>query len=307
MPLFIMHRAGLASIRRRPVNSALGVTVRHLLILLACVLVSRASAEELQATVPVTTRDAYGAVVEAGMPVTVFRPSTAGRLAAVILSHGRPGPAQRGRMGRVKLSSVSTTLLGMGLVVIVPTRIGYGIASGPDPEFTVSCEQPRYFEALAAVADQISAAVSYARSLPFVDPDRVFLVGHSVGGAGTVAATVRNLPGVRASVAFNSGHGGRPLHHPGEPCAPGVLQSAFAKLGSAHSAIPLLWIHSEGDRTVSMAHAQNWFNAFATAGGRGEFRAFPAYRDDSHEWFASQPGQWRDTVRAFFEANGRAP
>jgi dienelactone hydrolase len=256
-------------------------------LLIPCI----ANAEEVVGAILVETRDAYGTEVKAEMPLTVFRPPGLGPFPVVILSHGRPSLTQRPRMGRVKLSSVSTTLLGMGLVVLVPTRIGYGIAAGPDPDFTVSCEQPRYQEAFSAVADQIEAAVAYARGLPYVDPEKVFLIGHSVGGGGTVAAAVRNLPGVRAAVAFNSAAGGRPQSHPGEPCSPQALQSAFMKFGSMHSNVPTLWIQTEGDRTISMAHARAWFNAFVGSGGQGEFQVYPAFREDSHDWFTNEPAQ----------------
>ena len=271
-----------------------------LLMMGACVLPLHA--EEF-ATLAVTTRDARGQVVEANIPVTVFRPPGEGPFPAVILSHGRPPAAQRPRMGRVKLSSVATTFLGLGMVVIVPTRIGYGAAGGPDVEFSVSCEEPKYPEALGAVADQIGSAVSYARSLSYVDGQQIFLVGHSVGGAGTVAAAVRGFPGVRAAVNFNGGHGGRPGSHPGEPCGTDVLRKTFGDLGGARSTVPLLWVHTENDELISMRYAQEWFAAFTVAGGRGTFTAFPAHRD-GHYWFSADPNSWRDAVRAFFVTNG---
>jgi dienelactone hydrolase len=300
-----------APVRRRPWlrwNGGSGIAVNHLRVIFAASVVTvylalvHAHAEELNSSVPVTVRDPIGAAHHAEMPITVFRPATTGPYAAVVLSHGRPDAAHRRNMGRVKLSSVSATLMGMGLVVVVPTRIGYGMASGPDPESSSSCEHPRYREALAVVADQISAAVSYTRGLPYVDPDRVFLIGHSVGGAGTIAAAVRDLPGVRAAIAFNSGHRGRPHQHAGEPCAPDELMSTFATLGQVQSPTPVLWIQTEGDRTFSMGHARKWFEAFVAAGGNGEFRAFPPYREDSHEWFAIRPDQWRDAVRDYLES-----
>lgn len=267
----------------------------------------RVHADELVAAVPVSTRDAYGAIVKAEMPVTIFRPPGPGPFSAVVLSHGRPASAKRPGMGRVKLSSVTMTLLGMGIVVVVPTRIGYGVAGGQDPEFTVSCEKPRYPEALSAVADQIAAAVAYTRGLEYIDPERIFLVGHSVGGAGTVAAAVRHLPGVRAAVAFNSGHGGRPQSNPGEPCAPQALKSTFAQYGSVHNAVPVLWVQTEGDRSFSMAHARTWFGAFVASGGQGVFLTYPASREDSHNWFEQQPAQWREAVHSFFVAQGLKP
>lgn len=289
-------------------SGCVGMAVRLLLLALALLsFLTQVRAEELVASVPVSTRDAQGKTVVAEMPITVFRPPNSGLFPAVVVSHGRPSAEKRQGMGRVKLSSVSAVLLGIGMVVVVPTRIGYGIAGGRDPEYTISCEEPRYAEALGAAADEIAAAVNYARSLPYVDPNRIYLVGQSVGGAGTIAAAVRNLPGVRAAVAFNSTHGGRPQQHPGEPCAPDVLKATFASYGSSHSNVPVLWIQTEGDRSVSMAHARNWFGAFADAGGQGEFQAFPSYRDDSHAWFANEPAQWRATVLHFFTANGLRP
>lgn len=310
------RRLNLPRLPSRPIRPCFKALLQRALsvAMTACVLqlaagcfAAKVHAEEAVTSVAVETRDAYGALVNAEMPVTVFRPSGPGPFPAVVLSHGRPPAAMRQRMGRVKLSSVTTTLLGMGLVVVVPTRIGYGIASGADPEFTVSCDEPRYAAALGAVADEIAAAVDYTRSLPYVDPGRIFLVGHSVGGAGTVAAAVRNLPGVRAAVAFNSTHGSRPKSNPGEPCSPSVLQSTFSEYGSKRSRVPLLWIQTEGDRSISMAYARSWFAAFAASGGHGEFQGFPADQEDSHDWFTRQPAQWRETVRQFLIAQGLPP
>ena len=270
---------------------------------------SNAAAAEEASTLHVRTRDALGSAVEADIALTILRPAGLGPFPAVVLSHGRPPEAVRKQMGRVKLSAAATTLLGLGLVVIVPTRIGYGVSAGPDVEFSVSCEQPQYAETFAAVADQIAATVEHARKLPYVDPQHIYLVGHSMGGAGTVAAAARGLPGVRAAAAFNSGQGARGRTHPGEPCGVPVLQSTFASLGGQRSPAPVLWAHTENDQQISLVHAREWFDAFIAAGGQGSFVAFPAYRADGHDWFIAEPGGWRDAVQSFFAANGlrRAP
>lgn len=261
-----------------------------------------ALAIETTFTIPIQTIDPFGVVVQAEMPLTVFQPVGKGPFPAVVLSHGRPSRLMRQTMGRVKLSSVSTAFLGEGFVVIVPTRIGYGIAKGPDVEDSVSCEEPRYSSTFAAAADQIAAAVAFARTLPYVDPERLLLVGHSMGGAATVAAGVRNLPGVRAVVSFNGGQGAR-VSNPGEPCKPDVLLMTFAALGTAKSSVPQLWIHTENDLQFSVSHAKSWFSAFRDAGGAGESKVFPPYRDDGHWWFQNEPIAWMETVRAFTVAN----
>ncbi|WP_298209858.1 alpha/beta fold hydrolase [Acidovorax sp.] len=274
-----------------------------LLLMASQVTCSSALAIESFATIPIKTTGPTGATVQAEMPVTVFQPIGQGPFPAVILSHGRPALLLRQTMGRVKLSSVATAFLGEGFVVIVPTRIGYGMAKGPDVEDSVSCEEPRYSDTFAASADQIAAAAAFARTLPYVDPERLLLVGHSMGGAGTIAAGVRNLPGVRAVISFNGGQGAR-LSNPGEPCRPDVLLKTFAALGKVKSPVPQLWIHTENDRQFSAAHARSWFSAFSEAGGTGELKVFPAYRDDGHLWFQNEPIAWLSTVRTFTAANG---
>ncbi|MCD6079612.1 MAG: dienelactone hydrolase [Ramlibacter sp.] len=269
----------------------------------AWIAVASSNAAESTATIRVKTADARGETFEVDMALTVFSPTGAGPFPAVILSHGRPGPSQRAAMGRVKLSSVATAFLGEGFVVVVPTRVGYGISKGPDLESAGTCEQPRYAGTFAAAADQVAAAAAFARTLDHVDGDRLFLVGHSMGGAATIAAAARNLPGVRAAVSFNGGQGGGASG----PCRPDALRKAFAELGGARAAVPQLWIHVENDRLLSTAHARSWFSAFEEAGGRGEINVFPSYRDDGHWWFGNEPAAWMPTVRAFFLAHGLRP
>jgi dienelactone hydrolase len=261
-----------------------------------------ASGVELTSSVPVKTRDAHGQAVTADLTLTVFRPPGGGPFPAVVLNHGRPGPTARQAMGRVKLSSVTTAFLGQGFVVVVPTRIGYGVAQGPDVEFSLSCDRPAYAASFAAAADQVQAAVTFARALPYVDPERLLLVGHSMGGAATITAAARNLPGVRAAVSFSGGQGARATT-PGEPCGADVLKETFAGYGAMKSPIPQLWIHTENDRQFSLARASEWFSAYQHAGGQGQLQVFPAFRDDGHWWFASEPHAWMPAVKRFFDTH----
>lgn len=273
------------------------------LALALCLAALAAHAEEVAATLAVATADARGQPVRADMALTLFVPPGKGPHPAVVLSHGRPGAAQRAGMGRVKLTAVTTAFLGKGFVVAVPTRIGYGATGGPDVESSLSCEHPAYPQTFAAAADQVEAAAKYVRTLPYVDRDRLFLVGHSMGGAATVAAAVRNLPGVKAAVAFAGGQGAQAAS-PGEPCGAAVLKDTFAAYGAARSPVPQLWMHVENDRQFSLAHARGWFAAFEQAGGKGQFSAHPAFRTDGHWWFASEPAAWMPEVLAFIEGHG---
>jgi dienelactone hydrolase len=253
----------------------------------------------IELAVEVTASD--GSRVAGRIPVTVYRPPGEGPFPAVVVSHGRPGMrAERERMGRVRMGSVATTLLGRNMVVLVPTRLGYGQTSTADPEFFVSCREPHYERAFAAGAEQVAAAVQYARSLPYVDAGRIYLVGHSVGGGITASAAARGLPGVRAAVLFSATHGGRDGQ---PPCREDRLQQTFASYGGTAVRVPQLWIYVENDDLVPAALARDWFNAYTAAGGAGSFRLVPAKRN-AHYWFLSEPGEWREAVFDFFTRHG---
>src|SRR5256885_15499430 len=60
------------------------------------------------------------------------------------------------------------------------------------------------------------AAYEYARALPYVDPHRMILAGHSAGGmVALFTAGVRQPEGLVAVLAFAAGRGGNPAPPPG--------------------------------------------------------------------------------------------
>src|SRR5256885_14670436 len=60
------------------------------------------------------------------------------------------------------------------------------------------------------------AAYEYARALPYVDPHRMILAGHSAGGmVALFTAGVRQPEGLVAVLAFAAGRGGEPGLPPG--------------------------------------------------------------------------------------------
>ena len=57
------------------------------------------------------------------------------------------------------------------------------------PSFRGGCGNPGYYEALFGEVDDIVSAYEYAASLPYVDPDRIYLGGHSTGGTRALLAS----------------------------------------------------------------------------------------------------------------------
>ena len=57
------------------------------------------------------------------------------------------------------------------------------------PSFRGGNGNPGYYEALFGEVDDIISAFEYAASLPYVDPDRIYLGGHSTGGTRALLAS----------------------------------------------------------------------------------------------------------------------
>ncbi len=57
------------------------------------------------------------------------------------------------------------------------------------PSFRGGNGNPGYFEALFGEIDDVVSAYEYAASLPYVDPDRIYLGGHSTGGTRALLAS----------------------------------------------------------------------------------------------------------------------
>ena len=179
--------------------------------------------------VPVTVMHEGRGEVRRDLPVTVFRDDARARAPFVVLGHGRAASATtNAAMGQVRYTANSRYLVTLGFTVFVPTRIGYGIAGGPDLEHTGDCRAKRYRPGYDAAAQQTRAVVAYARGRPDIDAAMGLVMGQSFGGTTAIAIAADPLPGVRAAVNFAGGGGGRPETHPGQPCAPQELTQLFA-------------------------------------------------------------------------------
>ncbi len=69
------------------------------------------------------------------------------------------------------------------------------------PSFRGGNENPGYEETLYGEIDDIYSALEYAKSLPYVDPERIYLAGHSTGATKALLASEYG-EGFRAVFAF---------------------------------------------------------------------------------------------------------
>lgn len=241
----------------------------------------------------VSAHDLNGVETEGEITITTFRPDGDGPFPLVVLSHGRDTKT-RAQTGRIRFESAARYFVRKGFAVAVPTRLGYGpTAALGDPETNGSkCSSARYEAALEASSSQIAATVKRLRQEPWIAPDRLLLVGQSVGGISTVAATALKIPGLIAAVNFAGGHGGSPDTHPGVPCNPPALEKLYGKFGKTASA-PMLWVYTENDLYFNPQHSQAWHTAFTAAGGRAEYRLLPAFGTNGHLLFSTGNNLWQ--------------
>src|SRR5256884_5238082 len=153
---------------------------------------------------------------------TILRPEGPGPFGAVILNHGVPvSDRERAGASSSDLLASAAVFAQRGYVVVLPLRRGFGATGGEFAEYTGSCSHPDYLGGEQAAAEDVMAAYEYARALPYVDPHRMILAGHSAGGmVALFTAGVRQPEGLVAVLAFAAGRRGNPALHPGVPRAP---------------------------------------------------------------------------------------
>jgi dienelactone hydrolase len=241
---------------------------------------------------------------EQKITVTIFRDDTKKSSPYILVNHGRSGNDRAREMyGRVNDKMLSEYAVKSGFVVIIPTRMGYGISGGPDAEYTGVCGSRNYKNGVQAVIDQSKQVLSYVFNLGYVDKKGIVL-GQSFGGLASIALSTQDIPGIVAAVNFaGGGDAGRPHTHPGNPCDAYLIENYFESLG-AQSKIPSLWLYSVNDKLWGEKLPKDWFTAFQKAGGKGRFVNLPAYKDNGHSIFTGNPESWKNHVEKFLKEIG---
>ena len=110
---------------------------------------------------------------------TLFRPEEAGEFPGIVLVHG--STAEGRKLGLYRL--LGHELAGRGYVVLSIDLRGYGDSDDP----------PRVDDASALdYPSDIVGAVDYLSAVASVDPGRIYVIGHSLGAAPTIAAGIRD-------------------------------------------------------------------------------------------------------------------
>jgi pimeloyl-ACP methyl ester carboxylesterase len=207
-------------------------------------------------------------------------PQGDGPFPLVLLSHGsNADAAARRRFTLLGYWNTARYFLNRGFAVLYVLRPSYGDSEGPYLEANApQCEQADHGPGFAAMADVIAAALAHAKGLPQADLSRIVLVGHSAGGAATVAMAARQPAGVVGYVNFAGGKGGGE-HTPYVPCRADNVERLFAGYAKT-TAVPSLWVYAPNDLYFGRDVGTRWHAAYQAAGGKAQFVVTEPTPDD---------------------------
>jgi dienelactone hydrolase len=252
--------------------------------------------------VEVSVQDLYGRREQGRIPVTIYRPQGEGPFPLVILNHGRASvPEKRANPARFRFEQQARYFVGKGLAVMVPTRVGYGQAmqSDFDPEYSGGCAHPRIEPMSLAASDQVLAVLAHARSLPFIDATRWWVVGQSVGGLTSVATVWRQPPGLQGGINFSGGTGGDPDGRPGRPCGSGQIAQLWRDK-AANARVPMIWFYWENDLFWGPENPRMWHRAWTEGGAQAQLRMFGPIGKDGHSGFNLDMDRWTPVLDDYF-------
>jgi len=231
------------------------------------------------------------------LPVTlptiayVVRPVGDGPFPLVVMNHGVSlNPQERSFFPLVEFRDAAMWFARRGNLVVAPTGSGYGAAALDAPERGLystffskigSCDNPNFHDAGLAVALIDKWIIDYMTDQKLIVPNSAVVVGQSAGGWAAIALSSKNLPSVKAIIAFAAGRGGRVGGKPNNNCAPDELVQATADFGRT-ARTPMLWIYIENDTFFGPALSKRMNEAYTQAGGSAEYHLLPPFGNDGH-------------------------
>ena len=194
------------------------------------------------------------------LTMRVCRPRTDAAARAVVINHATPDDdaSRQVMLAAACTSEVAQWFLARGYVVALPLRRGHG-APGPLAESPGPCATPNDVQAGLAGAADIAAVVDDLATLPFVQPNRMVVIGEGSGGWATTAYDSLPHPRVSALVSV----AGSPA---GPPCRADLLAYSAAYYATA-SNTPMLWIYAANDPVIPPKAAGAIARSYQTAGG----------------------------------------
>ena len=220
------------------------------------------------------------------------RPYGDGPFAAYVHVHGSvtPQDANNPPWNGLAKGSYLQILAGEGYVVLRLARRGHFGSEGTTNNYhgTTGFGPSAYavYSSIQTDATDALAAVEYLRTRSFVDPDRVAVGGHSVGGIVSVLAGARD-PKLRAVISLAGGFVWRDNLR-GETSTP-FVDSAWKESARTMTA-PVLILWSKNDTNLDVDVGRDLEKRLQAKGKRVEMIVYPPYGQNGHAMFSRADG-----------------
>jgi dienelactone hydrolase len=217
------------------------------------------------------------------------RPYGDGPFAAYVHVHGSVTPyvASNPPWNGLDEGSYLQILARAGYVVLRLARRGHFGSEGTSYNYSATSGGLSAYAVYSSIqtdATDLLAAVEYLRTRSFVDPDRVAVGGHSVGGIVSVLAGARD-PKLRAVISLAGGFvwGDR-----------GVASTAFVDSAWKESArtmtAPVLILWSKNDTNLDVDVGRDLEKRLQATGKSVEMIVYPPYGQNGHFMFGRADG-----------------
>ena len=235
-----------------------------------------------------------GGLFSTELETTIFKPEGDGPFPLVVINHGKADGNPKFQ-ARNRSIVAARQFVRRGYVVMLPMRGGFARSSGNYIAGGCNISGNGLTQ-----AEDVRAALDYAVRLPYVDRQRMLVIGQSHGGLATMALGAVPYPGVLGLINFA---GGLRLTR----CSDweNNLAVAFGDYG-AKNRLPTLWFYGDNDSYWSAATIGEMYSRYTSAGGRARLVSFGTFKSDSHKLFADRDGLsvWWPEVEKFLSELG---
>jgi dienelactone hydrolase len=212
------------------------------------------------------------------LETTIFKPEGEGPFPVVIINHGKSLGNNR-LQGRERAMVATRLFLQRGYAVILPMRQGFSKSGGA--AVGEGCNIAGNGE---AQADDIHAVMKWVVQQPWVDAQKMIMMGQSHGGLTTLAYAQNPHSGIKFVVNFAGG-----LKYTHGCQWEFALKDAFNAYGKK-AKVDSLWFYGANDSYFPPEVIKPAHQAYVEAGGKAELNAFGAFGADAHVMFASPDG-----------------
>ena len=228
------------------------------------------------------------------LETTIFKPDGPGPFPLVIINHGKD-PGYPADQVRARHFVASREFVRRGYAVASPMRGGFSRSGGVflNPGCDIAGDG-------RVQAGYVRAAIEHMKRMPYVDPQRILVIGQSHGGLTTMAFGSVPVEGVLGLVNFSGG-----LKVSDCPDWPVRLEHAFGDFGSG-TRLPSLWFYGDNDSLFSIDLARQMYKRYGKSAQQARLVTFGPFKNDSHGLFNDLAGVavWWPEMETFLRRLG---